>query len=192
MTTSNDVAAYICERIGPQGSWTMHKLVFYAHAWSLVWDGTPLVADGFQAWRDGPVSPVLRQRGPGAGDAQKLSPESRATIDAVIAFYGSRSTQELIDLTHKEAPWRDARGDLPPTAHSSAPIPDDGIRSYYSKYGIARKTFSPEFQDSIDLLLLTPDEVLRDGDTTVDGESFMTWLETGEGESWENAEGSGG
>jgi len=67
-----------------------------------------------------------------------------------------------------------------------------GCRSYYSKYGIARKTFSPEFQDSIDLLLLTPDEVLRDGDTTVDGESFMTWLETGEGESWENAEGSGG
>ncbi|MHC9558449.1 hypothetical protein ACQQ7D_11370 [Corynebacterium diphtheriae] len=49
-------------------------------------------------------------------------------------FYAQQQTQALVDSTHAEAPWLDARGGLPPDAHSSAPITDDALYSYFSQH----------------------------------------------------------
>ena len=54
------------------------------------------------------------------------------TINAVLQAYGQRPSWWLSDMTHREDPWKDARGDLPLDASSNATITLDAMRSYYS------------------------------------------------------------
>lgn len=56
---AENIAAYIEETTGISNEWKLQKLVYYANAWALVWTGRPLVSDGFEAWRDSPVSRSL-------------------------------------------------------------------------------------------------------------------------------------
>lgn len=117
MVSALDVASYILRRIGPTTAMKLQKLVYYSQAWSLVWDEESLIRENVEAWANGPVVRALFEahrgkfkvsRVPG-GDARKLSPVQRDTVDAVLEFYGDKSSQWLSDLTHMEAPWRDAR-----------------------------------------------------------------------------------
>lgn len=48
------------------------------------------------------------------GNVELLTSEQIETISAVLEFYGDMNPQELIDLTHKERPWLEARGKLYP------------------------------------------------------------------------------
>ena len=56
MANVNDVARYILERQGENlSTMKLQKLVYYAQAWSLVWDEKPLFSSRFEAWANGPV-----------------------------------------------------------------------------------------------------------------------------------------
>jgi uncharacterized phage-associated protein len=44
-----------------------------------------------------------------AGNADGLTDEQKATVDAVLEAYGSKTAQWLSDLSHLEAPWLQAR-----------------------------------------------------------------------------------
>ena len=57
--TAHDVAAYILREQGPMSPWKLHKLLYYAQAWHLTWEGEPLFHDEIQAWAGGPVVPAL-------------------------------------------------------------------------------------------------------------------------------------
>src|SRR5919112_525097 len=115
-----DVAAYILEKLGPMTAMKLQKLVYYSQAWSLVWDEKPLFREKVEAWANGPVVRRLFDVHKGqfkvkevvGGDPARLKAEERETIDAVLAFYGRKSSQWLSDLTHLEAPWRNARAGL--------------------------------------------------------------------------------
>ena len=116
--TVYDAAAYILERGGEMTAMKLQKLVYYSQCWSLVWDEAPLFEEGIEAWANGPVSPDLYAAhrgkfkvGPGAipGNTANLTGSQKATIDQVMSFYGAKSAQWLSDLTHLEAPWRQAR-----------------------------------------------------------------------------------
>jgi uncharacterized phage-associated protein len=140
MCTSLDVAAYILAKRAPLTTIKLQKLVYYAQAWSLVWDEQPLFRDRIETWASGPVIPRLYQahkgqftvrRVPG-GDARKLNATQKETIDAVLAYYGRRSAQWLVDLTHKEQPWRSARGNLPPDQRSHNVISHESMALYYN------------------------------------------------------------
>jgi uncharacterized phage-associated protein len=118
----------------------LQKLVYYAQAWSLVWDDAPLFEEDIEAWANGPVVPELYQehRGqfkvePGSinGKAKRLDGDQRETIDAVLGFYAERSPQWLSDLTHREAPWADARRDLAPGERSHSVISHAAMAEYY-------------------------------------------------------------
>ena len=67
MATVGDVARYILERLAPDRfgdrvtAWKLQKLVYYAQAWSLVWDEVPLFPERIEAWANGPVCPTLYQ-----------------------------------------------------------------------------------------------------------------------------------
>jgi uncharacterized phage-associated protein len=37
----------------------LHKLLYYAQAWHLVWEGEPLFPEQIEAWAGGPVIPEL-------------------------------------------------------------------------------------------------------------------------------------
>lgn len=136
-----DVAAYVLARCGSMTPMKLQKLCFYSQAWSLVRDGEPLFAESFEAWRYGPVSPPLYFTHQGAstvhhpyavGNPVGIGHASTMTIDAVLGAYGNKSPAWLSDLTHREDPWRLARGALPPEATSKVTITLDAMRLYYS------------------------------------------------------------
>jgi uncharacterized phage-associated protein len=140
MATAHDVAAYILAKLGEMTAMKLQKLVYYSQAWSLVWDERPLFHDRIEAWANGPVVPVLYREHKGnfkvrkwsLGNPDALPPEARATIDAVLVFYGKKSSQWLSDLTHAERPWREARGSLTPGERGNRVISHASMHEYYS------------------------------------------------------------
>jgi len=140
MATVFDVAAYILEAKGSMTAMKLQKLVYYSQAWSLVWDEQPLFEEKIKAWANGPVVGVLysKHRGrfklePGdiQGNPEFLSKDERETVDAVLSFYGDRTSQWLSDLTHSENPWKDARVGLEPGERGEVEIKPAFMAEYY-------------------------------------------------------------
>jgi uncharacterized phage-associated protein len=139
MASVHDVAAYILEQRGPMTAMKLQKLVYYAQAWSLVWDERPLFDEPIQAWANGPVCPVLYREHRGAftvhsmphGNPKALAPDARETIDVVLQSYGDKTSQWLSDLTHSEPPWKDARRGLPDGSRSDREITLSAMAEYY-------------------------------------------------------------
>ncbi len=139
MVTAHDVAAYILEKHGPMTAMKLEKLVYYSQAWSLVWDDAPLFAETIEAWANGPVVRALYEEHRGQfnvaawpkGNSAALTSEERATVDAVLNFYGDKSSQWLSELTHSEAPWIDARQGLGPTERGAREISFAAMAEYY-------------------------------------------------------------
>jgi uncharacterized phage-associated protein len=135
-----DVAAYILKKIGPMTTMKLQKLVYYSQAWSLVWDEKPLFKESIKAWANGPVIRELFNYHRGQytissvliGNPDILAPEQKETIDAVIDYYGDKSSQWLIDLTHAETPWRIARAGTPENERGNKTVGLDVIAEYYS------------------------------------------------------------
>lgn len=140
MATVFDVAAYILERTGAITTVKLQKLVYYCQAWSLVWDERPLFDERIEAWVNGPVVPELFEWHRGQfqvsacerGDPDALDADARETIDKVLEYYGGRETDWLVELTHLEDPWREARNGLPPTERGSNEIVLGSMLEYYS------------------------------------------------------------
>lgn len=139
MATAHDVAAYIIDRSGPMSAMKLEKLVYYSQAWHLVWADKALFPDRIEAWANGPVVPTLYQHHRGsftvtkwsAGDAERLTRPERASVDAVVKFYGDKDAFWLSELTHREAPWKDARGTLSPGERGSNEISKAAMAEYY-------------------------------------------------------------
>lgn len=137
--TVYDVAAYILARQGPMTAMKLQKLVYYAQAWSLVWNDKPLFRNRIEAWANGPVSPTLYQEHKGKfmvvrlriGDGRKVRSQAKATVDSVLDYYGKQSSQWLSTLTHAEKPWKDARRGLKPSNRGSVPITHAAMAEYY-------------------------------------------------------------
>lgn len=118
----------------------VQKLVFYAQAWNLALSGVPLFEDDVQAWAHGPVvDSVYREYGGNSWNAlppPDVFPELEASVEEhlseILKAYGGLSAKQLENLTHAEAPWIDARGELPPEARSNNVIPREAMRSYYA------------------------------------------------------------
>jgi uncharacterized phage-associated protein len=140
MATASDVAEYILQRLGPVPAMKLQKLVYYAQAWHLVWEDQPLFNERIEAWANGPVVPTLYQkhRGqfyvePGSlrGDPGALTQDEAESIDSILITYGKRNSQWLSDLTHREAPWQDAREGLQPGDRGDAVITHAAMAEYY-------------------------------------------------------------
>lgn len=138
MASAHDVAAYILEDQGSTSTWKLQKLLYYSQAWHLTWRDEPLFPERIEAWANGPVVRALyaghRKQfsvSEWEGSADALSKEERKTVDAVLAAYGHLSGRQLSFLTHMEAPWRDARGDLGATERSTAEITQPAMQAFY-------------------------------------------------------------
>jgi uncharacterized phage-associated protein len=134
-----DVAAYILKKQGKMSAMKLQKLVYYSQAWSLVWDEQPLFDEKIRAWANGPVVRELYDQHQGRfevsriseGNPRKLNADQRDTVDSVLEFYGKRSGQWLSQLTHREAPWREAREGLEDGDRSNRVIPLSSMEEYY-------------------------------------------------------------
>ena len=140
MATVLDVATYILRKQGQMTTWKLQKLCYYAQAWSLVWDEKPLFTAHIEAWANGPVIPRLYLAHRGrfkvapddiGGNPNALTTVQRETVDAVLEHYGDKSSQWLSQLTHMEAPWREARVDLAPGERGHAEIANEAMAEYY-------------------------------------------------------------
>lgn len=139
MATVYDVASHILEHAGPMTAMKLQKLVYYSHAWHLVWESKPLFASSIEAWANGPVVPDLYNEHRGQfrvenialTRAPELSPEEISSIEAVIGHYGKKTPFELSELTHREDPWKNAREGLAAGQRSNNVITDASMAEYY-------------------------------------------------------------
>ena len=135
-----DVAEYILRKTGPISTMKLQKLVYYCQAWSLVWDEAPLFHENIEAWTNGPVIRELFNYHRGmfdiarimTGNPELLSDVQTATIDAVLDFYGGKSAQYLIELSHSEEPWQEARRGFSESDRGSRAISLESMANYYS------------------------------------------------------------
>lgn len=140
LASVHDVADYIIRRLGPTSAMKLEKLAYYAQAWSLVWDGKPLFSARIEAWASGPVVRELYRNHRGQfsvsswphGNGNRLAAAERETVDAVLKFYGDKSPFWLSELTHREAPWIDARQGLAPGERGENEITLAAMAEYYS------------------------------------------------------------
>lgn len=139
MASVHDIVAYILKKHGPITAMKLQKLLYYSQAWSLVWDERPLFTAKIEAWANGPVVPKVYALHRGqfevskwsSGDASALSKSERETVDAVLEYYGGKSSQWLSDLTHAETPWRRARKGLRDGERGNAEITHAAMAEYY-------------------------------------------------------------
>jgi len=120
----------------------LQKLVYIAHGYSLAILHQPLLKQRAEAWRYGPVIPVLynalRQYGAGYVTepinliaSEKLSETDRALIAAVSNAYSKFSGTQLATMTHREnTPWQEVYD--PQATFNNNDIPNALIEAHYT------------------------------------------------------------
>jgi uncharacterized phage-associated protein len=139
MASAHDVAAFILGERGPMSAMKLQKLVYYAQAWQLVWEERPLFEERIEAWANGPVVPALYRVHRGQfvvdawpkGDPDALDEGEAESVRAVLDYYGDWPAHQLSELTHREAPWRDARAGLAPGERGDREIPQTVLYEFY-------------------------------------------------------------
>jgi uncharacterized phage-associated protein len=142
----NDIAEYFifCSTKSNKGisNKKLQKLVYYAQAWSLVFNGKPLFSEKIEAWIHGPAIPSLYRKykkfgfKPLQSQNSKFDPKSLSSIeilDEVWRVYGKYDANYLEVLTHQEEPWINARDALEFEQSSSNEISHESMKTFYSQ-----------------------------------------------------------
>ena len=139
-----DVAAYILEKLGTLSTIKLQKLVYYSQAWSLVWDDAPLFHERIEAWVNGPVVRELFAYHRGIfqintlpiGVPKRLNSTQKETVDAVIDFYGRKTGQQLVEISHLEDPWKLARRGMDKDERGETEISLESMAEYYTSISL--------------------------------------------------------
>jgi uncharacterized phage-associated protein len=96
----------------------LQKLLYYAQGVGIATRQQPLFGDALEAWTHGPVVPGIYHayKANGASgippinnlDLEGYEPADRMILDDVYDYYGQFSAWRLRDMTHEEAPWKEA------------------------------------------------------------------------------------
>ena len=154
MAPVRDIAEYLLQLSSREPEPTLitqmhlHKLLYYVQAWSLAMRGEPMFPAVIEAWTHGPVVravyPMFAVHGNDSipiPDRQiELSAEDRSFVESVWEGYKGYSASKLREMTHRERPWRLARGDLGPDEPSDAEVSQQDMleffRSQYEEHAI--------------------------------------------------------
>lgn len=131
------------EEPDPLNNLRLQKLLYYAQGWSLVTRKTQLFPERTEAWRYGPVvREVYEGLPPDHGKkpieedyfsgAPNLAPEDAYFIGAVWEAYKRFSATALLEMTHKEDPWKKVWGDRKPTDRCEDEITVELMEEYFS------------------------------------------------------------
>jgi uncharacterized phage-associated protein len=103
----------------------LQKLLYYAQGLHLALTGEPLFPETIEAWQHGPVVPPVYHACKRYGERNlpqveanphsSLTAEQRRFLDDVYEVYGQFSAWKLREMTHDEAPWKDAEARGPST-----------------------------------------------------------------------------
>jgi uncharacterized phage-associated protein len=122
----------------------LQKLVYLAHGWHLAFLDAPLIKEGVEAWRYGPVvpslyrqfrhlgvSPITAEAPLPSSDIEQISQPSLDLINQVWQIYGRKSGLELSMLTHEPGYAWDIIRSARPDDWNSPSIPNDYIRDEF-------------------------------------------------------------
>ena len=141
------VIAYIFSALHEVTPLTLQKLLYYIQGnYAAIYD-KPLFDAPCEAWVHGPVyrnvynlfrdfkyNPIDDDRFvPLKESALPLTPEAKEVVDRVLDTFGMYSGKVLENITHKEAPWLDARKGFLPDETSHAEISLDALKAYFKK-----------------------------------------------------------
>ena len=128
-------AAYLRRKKDDLSSYRLQKLLYYIQGVSAAFKPAPLFTDYCEAWANGPVyrEVFYKNREDAINDdfADLVSDDEREVIDCVLGCFGRYDGDTLVEFTHNEAPWIDARGGLPPDAPSDMIISLESITRYF-------------------------------------------------------------
>jgi len=144
IVTPNHAADFLLAESREQGevltNLKLQKLLYYAQAWYLALEDRALFSEDFQAWAHGPVLPSQYHRfkefawRPLTVDVTQPTIANEAVkqhLQAIIEEFGTETAVALERMTHREAPWIEARNGLPNGAASDARISPDSMKKYY-------------------------------------------------------------
>lgn len=128
------------------------KLVYIAHGWYLGLTGDPLISEGAQAWKYGPVIPTVYEqfKSYGGNSITQLAntitpsgqisnyplsePKIREFLDRIWEVYHKFTAVELSDLTHQEnTPWFHVWHKEGGSEKFGAVIPNENIEWHYKQ-----------------------------------------------------------
>ena len=97
------------------GNLKLQKLLYYAQCMHLAVFDTPLYSNQIQAWENGPVIREAYDKyryekvgiSARAEEAVKIGEFQENILNVVNTIYGSKTANELVELTHREEPWRE-------------------------------------------------------------------------------------
>jgi len=123
----------------------LQKIVYYCQAWNLAIYGEPLFESEIEAWVHGPAVMSLYRRFKDFGNQAidtslivtdpmvDLSVRDRDLIDQVWDAYGPLSGMQLRRMTHREDPWKNARGGCGEYDACRTAINEADMRDYYHR-----------------------------------------------------------
>lgn len=122
MVDVSKLASYISYRYAHENNGAeidemkMHKLLYFAQRESLIQANEPLFVEDFQAWKFGPVLPVIRNIYINNAlcdiPQAKLNDEQTQIMDYVFKQYSQNDSWSLSRLTHGEYSWQNARNGI--------------------------------------------------------------------------------
>jgi uncharacterized phage-associated protein len=140
--TARQIAEYFLAKIEEDegeliSNLKLQKLCYYAQGVGLAVRGEPMFPERIEAWLHGPVVPDLYRhyRANGANaipamhnlDLEVYDEADRMILDDVFDFYGQYSASRLRQMTHQEAPWKDAYDD-----GGNEVISNDALIAYFA------------------------------------------------------------
>lgn len=147
--TALEVAKYLIElaandpgyRFGGLTNLQLQKLLYYVQGWSLGTRDRPVFRDELRAWKLGPVvKDVYRAYKsyddkfiPSQDVVADLPPLTAAFVASIWDDYKVYSASELVEKTHGEEPWVEARGGLPDYEPSDILMSDGSMREFFSQ-----------------------------------------------------------
>ena len=147
MLTADDVTDYLLSKeikVNGKGitNLDVQKILYFAQGWHLAINGERLFQEDLRAWVHGPVVPeiyfrlaqserypipVTEVRGDPVAICRKPSGPSWIRSGRNTAL----QTGKLVDLTHEQAPWRNARGNLEARQKSETPLSTSDMMEFF-------------------------------------------------------------
>ena len=145
MAKALHAAAFLVSRLGTISTFHMQKLLYYAQSCHLALHRKPLFDEPIEAWSNGPVvrDVFVRHQGrfklkspwPDAATLRyaeaELPSDAVHVLNVVADSLGCWATDALIESTHCENPWVQARHGLAPDAYSDEVMNHDAMLEYF-------------------------------------------------------------
>lgn len=160
------VALYISNSAYDITDLSLQKLLYFVKAFSLgVFGGKNIFNEECEAWAYGPVFPEVYAKYRAYGDSlipkislksdyfSRLTNREKEVIDYVLDNFGKLNGKTLMDITHKESPWNEARLGLESFEASQNVISDKSIMEYYrginSRFELSKREGVRNYIDSL-------------------------------------------